>query len=507
MTKVSDVIDAVRDDVQGRDQMTLVLRHLFRLLPLVADIVDEQDRLRSFRQLAVASCYDSETFKDRERSLVALSYWHVPAGQRGYNLSLAVSEAFQSAISNVFQRSKRCAELSLADSFDALRDTFPRELRGPNSELDAQRAFFADELGADLASVIEYDRGYVQTEPLWAKHIRRDAPFEISQQNLLFVLRDEKWRFWIRWYEAALAGEPLTSDWTSHWQLLTEIALIPDADWDQGAEHIAGLIAAIEARFALPEDMMLARALPLAESVEINPESGKFRVVPVPVQNTPLIGAVLARAADALDDALGGNSGLTDASREARVIRRVISRYGNDPQRIEMDFVSVAAGMRRQFENGDLPEDEMNLGLFEAVEEGVRAIRASHADVAENRAVLAGQRVAEMTAEERALMQEALPMLIEASEGALAMEFDEDIAEMLASPLVADRAPIGGKAPPLPGMVRTFSRVAKISLLDRSSQVISKVDGSAGYKGLRMIGTGKSIIDLVRLGLDWLGVI
>ena len=112
-----------------------------------------------------------------------------------------------------------------------------------------------------------------------------------------------------------------------------------------------------------------------------------------------------------------------------------------------------------------------------------------------------------MTAEERALMQEALPMLIEASEGALAMEFDEDIAEMLASPLVADRAPIGGKAPPLPGMVRTFSRVAKISLLDRSSQVISKVDGSAGYKGLRMIGTGKSIIDLVRLGLDWFGVI
>ncbi|AOZ69852.1 hypothetical protein LPB142_11410 [Rhodobacter xanthinilyticus] len=57
--------------------------------------------------------------------------------------------------------------------------------------------------------------------------------------------------FWIRWYEAALAGRPLTGDWETHDELLTDIALIPDEDWEKGAEHIAALIAEIEARHRL----------------------------------------------------------------------------------------------------------------------------------------------------------------------------------------------------------------------------------------------------------------
>ena len=48
--------------------------------------------------------------------------------------------------------------------------------------------------------------------------------------------------FWIRWCEAALEGRPLTGDWGSHWQMLRDIALIPNDDWEQGAEHIAGRI-------------------------------------------------------------------------------------------------------------------------------------------------------------------------------------------------------------------------------------------------------------------------
>ncbi len=57
--------------------------------------------------------------------------------------------------------------------------------------------------------------------------------------------------FWIRWYEAALQGRPLTGDWETHDELLTDIALIPDEDWEKGAEHIAALIAEIEARHRL----------------------------------------------------------------------------------------------------------------------------------------------------------------------------------------------------------------------------------------------------------------
>lgn len=55
--------------------------------------------------------------------------------------------------------------------------------------------------------------------------------------------------FWIRWYEASLEGRPLTGDWDSHWKMLHDIALIPDVDWKQGAEYVAGLIAEIENRY------------------------------------------------------------------------------------------------------------------------------------------------------------------------------------------------------------------------------------------------------------------
>lgn len=53
------------------------------------------------------------------------------------------------------------------------------------------------------------------------------------------------WGFWERWYDSMFEGRPLD------WNLQREVALIPDDDWKQGPEHIARLIAEIEARFAL----------------------------------------------------------------------------------------------------------------------------------------------------------------------------------------------------------------------------------------------------------------
>lgn len=49
------------------------------------------------------------------------------------------------------------------------------------------------------------------------------------------------WHFWINWYDDALAGrEP-------DWDLLKEVALIPDAVWSQGVEAVAEEIGRIEA--------------------------------------------------------------------------------------------------------------------------------------------------------------------------------------------------------------------------------------------------------------------
>ncbi|MEM7441569.1 MAG: hypothetical protein AAF393_18465 [Pseudomonadota bacterium] len=53
--------------------------------------------------------------------------------------------------------------------------------------------------------------------------------------------------FWIRWYDTALDGRPVTGDWDGHWHVLRAIAEIPDEEWKKGAEHIAALIEVIEA--------------------------------------------------------------------------------------------------------------------------------------------------------------------------------------------------------------------------------------------------------------------
>jgi hypothetical protein len=55
-------------------------------------------------------------------------------------------------------------------------------------------------------------------------------------------IRSGPWAFWIDWYEGFLNGQPLD------WDLQREIALIPNEDWEKGAEHIAQLIDEIRGK-------------------------------------------------------------------------------------------------------------------------------------------------------------------------------------------------------------------------------------------------------------------
>lgn len=314
------------------------------------------------------------------------------------------------------------------------------------------------------------------------------------------------YEFWIRWYEDALLGRNPTVDDKSYRRFLTDIALIPEADWERGAEHVARIIAEIEARYRPTEAAELAAALPMAETIEVNPATGLFHTVPIAMQNAPLIGSVLARVQDALEDALLGHNGISETSREFRVVTRVATRYANDPQQIEMEFTALAQGLRRQFDGEEVPRNEDTLALLAALEEGVRAIRATHPEVEANRRLLARQAIGELSDDERQfLADEATEALVALTDAPLGEDLTEAITEMLAPRLpAARRYDMGGKSPALPGEVRLFSRAAKIALSSQLGDVILKIDSSPGYKGARIATT---IAALVTLGVKIFGVI
>lgn len=293
------------------------------------------------------------------------------------------------------------------------------------------------------------------------------------------------WRFWLEWYTSLVDGVHMDHD------ILSRVALIPDEDWDQGPEHIAKCIEDIRAGF-------LSEKAPVAETVEFDDDTGKFHAVPLPLEKPDLIGATLSQVRDAIEDVLATPAnGLHDNSLEVRKLRRTFERYGNDPQQIEMGFVSVQKGLTRQLLSDELPASEENLALRDALEEGARAIRATHPEVAENRKILNEQIIRELPEGAKEQLEEALPMLVAISDENLADDWQHDIRQLINDATT----PLPSGAPPLPGAdetTRIFSRAAKISLLMKSSEIVHKIDGSAGYKAARIVLT---ISGLVTLGL------
>ena len=103
--------------------------------------------------------------------------------------------------------------------------------------------------------------------PLWSSG-QPDWPLIYLDNKALHWHAAGYFPFWLRWYKAVLAGTPL------NWSLLSEIALIPDEDWEKGIGHIAGVIAGIEAGYApssdvSPEVDTLVAALPVATPQKI----------------------------------------------------------------------------------------------------------------------------------------------------------------------------------------------------------------------------------------------
>lgn len=92
---------------------------------------------------------------------------------------------------------------------------------------------------SEVREEVRLNRWQIADHPLWLYN-----PFAAeSVSELNRKLTGIGWSFWSRWYERAMAGDPLP------WDLQREVALIPDEIWQQGPEAVAERIAEIEARF------------------------------------------------------------------------------------------------------------------------------------------------------------------------------------------------------------------------------------------------------------------
>jgi hypothetical protein len=273
----------------------------------------------------------------------------------------------------------------------------------------------ADAAAADA----ERDLQHLMTSPLWESTSEPDWLVEHLMPNSNILENGPDWAFWRDWYQGFLIGEPLD------WELQRRVALIDNAIWEAGPEAVAAEIAKIEAE-------ILAEKTPQAERLDFNSESAKFFTVPIENAKPALLGATLSQVEDALEDAVANfSNGLHDRTREVLVLRRTAQKHGNDPQRIEMDYTSVQAGITRQFASDELPTSEENLALHHALQEGAQGIRATHPEVAENREMLNKQAIAELTDAQKAVLKEAQPILEDISEGSLQEQWGEDIPFLL----------------------------------------------------------------------------
>ncbi|GAA6195383.1 hypothetical protein NBRC116598_08270 [Pseudophaeobacter arcticus] len=279
------------------------------------------------------------------------------------------------------------------------------------------------------------------------------------------------------------------------------MALIEDAIWEAGAEAVAKEIERVQAE-------LLTEKLPMAEHIEVNPDTGKFRALPIPVENPTTLAALLSQIEDALEDCLGGHNGLAERSGTVKKLNRVLTKYKDDPQNAELTLTRVAGSLRSQLhETKELADNEDNLALLDTVEEGVRGIRANHPEVARNREQLAQQAIHALTPEDKVLLQQALPVLAEISEPDLADDFATDIPELINDALL----PLPAGAPPLPGSdatTRVFSRVSKMAI---AAEKGAKILDSNEIKTVRLAHLGYTALELfyslVQIGLRILGVL
>ncbi|MBN9987125.1 hypothetical protein [Rhizobium laguerreae] len=239
----------------------------------------------------------------------------------------------------------------------------------------------------------------------------------------------------------------------------------------------------------------LDRHLPLAERLVPSEETGAFGMVATLAAKPDLLKATLDRIRDALEDCLSSQSnGLSENDHEVRKLRRMLTQYANDPQRIEMDTNSVRKGILAKIRTGDLPGSDAIRDLLFTLQDAEHGIRATDANIATNRRILESAIVNEPSSDDIQAIQEAAPVLEAITEGDLQEQMRDDL-EILAK---YDRQ-LGGVTRTdgfgRDEITRVVGRAARMLLaIKKTPEIISKLESSTAIKVGKIISSIGSIL-------------
>lgn len=230
--------------------------------------------------------------------------------------------------------------------------------------------------------------------------------------------------------------------------------------------------------------------------------------MPQPLQEQQHLGHLLETVEDALDLGVSGANELTEESYQARLIRKSLSRYANDPQRIEINFERAKVSLAEGIAADELPASPANRDLIQSLSDATGSIRESNPDIARNRERLNRIRLSGMTPEQAETIAEAAETIAEISEDGLRDELHEGIRRL---PGVCRDDPIPDDIIPFPTAERNialeqkdaqlllFSRLAKTWLYLKSfdREELGRVLDTPEAKLIGMISGLSSVVGLI----------
>ncbi|MEM8572022.1 MAG: hypothetical protein AAGG56_14120 [Pseudomonadota bacterium] len=292
----------------------------------------------------------------------------------------------------------------------------------------------------------------LERAPLWPDGNPLQEDWDRAKKELESA--GPEWDFWIDWYEKVLAGAP--QDWQG---LLTDVALIPPEDWDQGSAHVGRIIKGLKLKHAL-------LATPNAEVVSFNADTQAFRVDPISEMPRDHLEEATERLANVLDlfDFEGDRSNQYRAlSTEHSIIAQAVETYAQRPRMLHRACIRVLKRLDIKIRNGECPDRDSDADI----DDFYGTVLAVSVDLFERDPLVreaatraASARLRDIPPEQAEVLVRAADEVAAVSEGVLAEELPED-----ARVAVDPGAPDGDRKD---ATYVTASRLLRVGLLLRA---------------------------------------